>query len=107
MFSSKNRIALVTGAARGIGRGIAIALAQAGAKVGVTARTAAELDEVVQTIQKSAGQAVAIVSDLAQKDAPAKILEQATAKLGPIDILVNNAGIGSSSDPRPVADFSD
>ncbi len=107
MFSSKDRIALVTGAGRGIGRAIAIALAQAGAKVGVTARTVAELEEVVQTIHKAGGHAVAIVSDLAQQDAPAKVLEQATATLGPIDILVNNAGIGSSSDPKPVVDFND
>jgi NAD(P)-dependent dehydrogenase (short-subunit alcohol dehydrogenase family) len=107
MFSLQNRIALVTGAGRGIGRAIAISLAQAGAKVGITARTASELDDAVKTVQKAGGQAVAIVADLMQKDAPAKILEQMTAKLGPVDILVNNAGIGSSSDPKPVADFND
>ncbi|MSQ96029.1 MAG: SDR family oxidoreductase [Gemmataceae bacterium] len=107
MFSLQNRIALVTGAGRGIGRAIAIALAQAGAKVGITARTAAELDEVVNTIQKSGGHALAIAADLVQKDAPAKVLDQMAAKLGPVDILVNNAGIGSSSDPKPVADFND
>jgi meso-butanediol dehydrogenase/(S,S)-butanediol dehydrogenase/diacetyl reductase len=107
MFSLQNRIALVTGGGRGIGRAIAIALAQAGAKVGITARTGAELETVVQAIQKSGGQAVAISADLSQKDAPAKILDQMTAKLGPIDILVNNAGIGSSSDPKPVAEFND
>lgn len=107
MFSLQNRIALVTGAGRGIGRAIAIALSQAGAKVGITARTASELDGVVQAVQKSGGQALAVVADLTQKDAPASILKQMTAQLGPIDILVNNAGIGSSSDPKPVADFND
>src|SRR5207248_10172363 len=107
MFSLQDRIALVTGAGRGIGRAIAIALAQAGAKVGITARTAAELDDVVDTIRKSAGQAVAIVADLAQKDAPDKVLDQMSAKLGLVNILVNNAGIGSSSDPKPVAEFDD
>lgn len=107
MFSLQNRIALVTGAGRGIGRAIALGLAQAGAKVGVTARTAAELDGAVAEIQKAGGQAVAIVADLGQKDAAAKVIEQMTAKMGPIDILVNNAGIGSSSDPKPVADFND
>src|ERR1019366_2073928 len=107
MFSLENRIALVTGGGRGIGRAIAIALAHAGAKVGVTARTATELDDVVQAIAKSGGRAVAIVADLAEKDAPAKILEQMKAKLGPIDILVNNAGIGSSFDPKPVTAFND
>jgi NAD(P)-dependent dehydrogenase (short-subunit alcohol dehydrogenase family) len=106
MFSLQKRTALVTGGGRGIGRAIAIAMAQAGAKVGVTARTASELDEVVNTIQKAGGQALAIVADLSQKDAPPKILDQ-MSKFGPIDILVNNAGIGSSADPKPVAEFND
>lgn len=107
MFALQNRIALVTGAGRGIGRALAVALADAGARVGVTARTASELEDTVQAIQKGGGQAVAIVADLVQKDAPAYVVEQMSAKLGPIDILVNNAGIGSSSDPRPVAEFDD
>ncbi len=107
MFSLQNRIALVTGAGRGIGRAIALGLAQAGAKVGVTARTTAEIDGAVADIQKAGGQAVAIVADLGQKDAAVKVIEQLTAKLGPIDILVNNAGIGSSTNPKPVADFND
>ncbi len=107
MFSAKDRIALVTGSGRGIGRAIAIELAKAGARVAVTARTTAELDEVVKTISDAGGRAVAIAADLTQKDAPAKILEQTKASLGPIDILVNNAGIGSSSDPRPIAEFND
>ncbi|MBI3821042.1 MAG: SDR family oxidoreductase, partial [Planctomycetes bacterium] len=107
MFSLQNRIALVTGAGRGIGRAIAVALAQAGARVGITARTASELDDAVQAITKTGGMAVAIVADLLHKDAPATILQQMTAKLGPVDILVNNAGLGSSSDPRPIADFND
>ena len=102
MFSLQNRIAIVTGAGRGIGRAIAIALAGAGAKVGVTARTASELDDTVQAVAKSGGQAVAIVADLMQPDASARILTQIVAKLGPVEILVNNAGIGSSSDPKPV-----
>src|SRR6185369_2692943 len=94
MFSLLNRLALVTGGGRGIGRAIAIALAQAGAKVGVTARSAAEVEEVVQTIRKNGGEAAAIVADLTQKEGPADVLEQMKAKLGPVDILVNNAGIG-------------
>jgi len=107
MFSLKDRIALVTGGGRGIGRAIAIALAQAGAKVGVTARTASELDEVVAAVKAQKGEAVPIVADLTQKDAPASVLDQITTRIGPVDILVNNAGLGSSSDPKPVAEFND
>lgn len=107
MFSLKDRIALVTGAGRGIGRAIAVALAGAGAKVGITARTAAELDDVVGTIRKAGGEAVAIVADLTFQGAATDVLQQMQAKLGAVDVLVNNAGIGSSSDPRPVAQFND
>src|ERR1017187_3790341 len=100
MFSLQNRIALVTGAGRGIGRAIAIELAHAGAKVGITARTKSELDEAAAALQKFGGHGVAIVADLLHKNAPANILNQMAAELGPVDILVNNAGIGSSSGPN-------
>lgn len=107
MFSLQKRLALVTGGGRGIGRAIAIALAKAGAQVGVTARTESEVTEVVQTIVQNGGRAVPIVADLTQKTGPLDVIEQMTKKLGPIDILVNNAGIGSSSNPKPVAQFDD
>lgn len=107
MFSLDERMALVTGGGRGIGRAIAIALAKAGAKVGVTARSATELEEVVQVIQNNGGVALAIVADLTHKHGPVQVLDQMTTKLGPVDILVNNAGIGSSSNPKPVAEYDD
>jgi 3-hydroxybutyrate dehydrogenase len=107
MFSLKGRIALVTGAGRGIGRAVAMALAGQGAQVAVTARTTAELNEVVREIAKAGGRALAIAADLTQADAPGRIVTETTLGLGPVDILVNNAGIGSSADPRPVAEFDD
>src|SRR5439155_8041995 len=72
-----------------------------------TARTTGELDEVVQAIRAAGKDAVAIHADLTQPDTATHILAQMTAALGPVEVLVNNAGIGSSSDPRPVAEFDD
>lgn len=107
MSGLKNRVALVTGGGRGIGRAIALALAEAEARVAVTARTAAELQEVVDGIHSRKGQALAVTADLAERDAPAQVVREVVAALGPIDILVNNAGIGSSFNPKPVVAFDD
>jgi len=107
MAKLKSRVALVTGGGRGIGRAIALAFAEEGAKVAVTARTAGELQEVVATIRKQGGQALAITADLSDRAAPRAIIEQVTKSLGHVDILVNNAGVGSSADPKPVIDFDD
>jgi NAD(P)-dependent dehydrogenase (short-subunit alcohol dehydrogenase family) len=100
-------VALVTGGGRGIGRAIAIAMAQEGAKVAVTARTAAELDETVGKITSAGGQAKGLSADLSDRAACPRVVEQVVAALGPVDILVNNAGIGSTVNPRPVVDFDD
>lgn len=101
------KVCLVTGAGRGIGRSIAIAFAQEGARVAVTARSTAELEEVVGAIRSAGGQALAIVADLADGAAPTRIVEQVRAAWGPIQVLVNNAGIGSSANPKPVVSFDD
>ena len=102
-----NRVALVTGAGRGIGRAIALAFAAEGAKVALTARTVSELDAVVGKIRSAGGTAQALPADLSDRSVPAKVIEKVQNALGPIEILVNNAGIGSSSNPKPVADFDD
>lgn len=101
------RVALVTGGGRGIGRSIAIALAREGARVAVTARSKAELDEVVGQIRAAGSDALAIAADLAEREAPRQIVDQVRAAFGPVQILVNNAGLGSSADPRPVVEFDD
>lgn len=107
MAKLQGRIALVTGGGRGIGRAIALALAQEGAGIAVSARTAAELEEVVGVIRGKGGNARAFTCDLADPEAARRLIPQVSAELGPVEILVNNAGIGSSSDPRPLVDYDD
>lgn len=102
-----NRVALVTGAGRGIGRSSALELARRGARVAVTARTESQLESLVQEIAAAGGQAVAIADDLSDPAAPARIHARTKQALGPIEILVNNAGIGSSQAPQPLLDFDD
>ena len=103
----QDRVALVTGGGRGIGRAIALAFGREGAKVVVTARTAAELHEVVDTIRSAGGQASALTADLTERQAPRALVQQATEAFGPVAVLVNNAGIGSSANLRPLIDFDD
>jgi 3-hydroxybutyrate dehydrogenase len=101
------RVALVTGAGRGIGRASAIALAAAGAPVVVAARSTDELDAVVAEITSAGGDAAAVECDLTDRAQSAALVDRAAEVFGPIDVLVNNAGIGSSADPRPLAEFRD
>jgi NAD(P)-dependent dehydrogenase (short-subunit alcohol dehydrogenase family) len=103
----EGRVALITGASRGIGRAIARGYAREGAAVSVTARTAAALESLVEEVRQGGGRAVAIPADLADAAAPARVVQQVLESFGTIDILVNNAGIGSSSSPRPLVDFDD
>jgi 3-oxoacyl-[acyl-carrier protein] reductase len=88
------RIALVTGASRGIGAAIAVALAEAGAAVAVNYRErAAEADAVAARISGTGGRAITTGADVSQAAAVAKMVDHVVSALGPIDILVNNAGI--------------
>jgi len=107
MTKLKNRVALVTGAGRGIGRAISLALAGEGAQVAVAARSTAELDEVVSNIASAGGQAIAFTADLSDRTMPSRLVTQVKEELGSVEILVNNAGVGSSANPKPVADFDD
>ena len=87
------RVALVTGASQGIGRGCALRLAKSGAAVAVAARNRENLDEVVREITAAGGQAAAFVLDVADEEQIKAVFKAAIAQFGKVDILVNNAGI--------------
>ena len=107
MGQLQNRVALITGAGRGIGRATALAFAREGAQVAVSARSNEELNSLVEEIRTAGGTAEAFPCDLTAPGAPADLVAAVTSAFGPVEILVNNAGIGSSSSPRPVVDFDD
>ena len=108
----KGKVALVTGASRGIGEAIAARLAMEGAKVVVSARTAQDgesrlpgtLMETVERIKKAGGEATFIKADLAQSIERERLVEEAVAAYGPIDILINNAAITYFT---PVVEFTE
>jgi NAD(P)-dependent dehydrogenase (short-subunit alcohol dehydrogenase family) len=87
------RVAIVTGAGRGIGRAIAKRFAAEGAAVALAARTAAEIDALADELGKSDGKAVAIAADVAQPGDCERIVKAAKEAFGAIHVLVNNAGI--------------
>ena len=91
MLSGK--VAIVTGASRGIGRAIALALVAQGAKVVASARNAEALDDLVAEIEAQGGVAMAVAGDVALESDAARLVEQAVSAYGQVDILVNNAGI--------------
>ncbi|MCU0537119.1 MAG: 3-oxoacyl-[acyl-carrier-protein] reductase [Hydrococcus sp. Prado102] len=90
----QDRVAIVTGASRGIGRAVALALAEQGAKVVVNyASSSTAADEAVKTISEMGENAIALQADVSKADQVDKLIEQTQEKFGRIDILVNNAGI--------------
>jgi NAD(P)-dependent dehydrogenase (short-subunit alcohol dehydrogenase family) len=93
LFDLTGRIAIVTGSSRGIGRAIAIALAQAGAKVVVSSRKATACESVVSAIEETGGTAISIPCNVGHKDQLAALVQQTRQRLGPIDILVCNAAV--------------
>jgi citronellol/citronellal dehydrogenase len=105
------KVAIVTGASRGIGKGVALLFAEEGAKVVVCARTLLEGDHIlkgslnstVADIEKAGGTVLAVQGDVSREESCAEIVERARRAFGPIDILVNNA---MWSDFTPIKDMS-
>ena len=89
----KDRVVIVTGAGRGIGREVALVAAEAGAAVVLVARTAPQLEAVAAAVREAGGRALVHACDLAQEPAAAAVVEAAVAEFGRVDVLVNNAAM--------------
>ncbi len=92
LFRLDGKVAIVTGAGRGIGAAIATAFAEVGADVVIGARSLEQLDEVAATIRSLGRKAVVVPGDLSTREGLAALVDAATSELGGIDIIVNNVG---------------
>lgn len=93
MIELKDKVAIITGARRGMGKAHAIKLAKAGAKVVVSDISQEECQKVVEEIKKEGGEALALKCDVAKKKEVEEMVKKTIEKWGKVDILVNNAGI--------------
>ncbi len=94
MFSLSGKVAIITGAGRSIGRGIALAFAEAGADVACIARTTEQIESVAAEIRDMGRKAIAITCDVRQSEQVENMVKATFDEFGRIDILVNNAGGG-------------
>jgi len=102
-FRVPGKIAIVTGASRGLGRAMAIGLAQAGAKIAVVSRTSELIEETAREIVRQGGEAFPVKADVKIEEDVESMVDIVIKKFGRIDILVNNAGITS---PKNTIDIS-
>jgi len=94
----KEKIAVITGAGRGIGRAIALQFAEYGAKVVLNYRNSlSQVEELIQTISRLGGEAIAVKADVSREEEAKYLIEEAVKKYNKIDILVNNAGINKDN----------
>jgi NAD(P)-dependent dehydrogenase (short-subunit alcohol dehydrogenase family) len=91
--SLRGQVAVVTGGSRGIGRALAMRLAQAGAAVAVVARTQSHVAETVADIIRATGKATGVVADVTDRLAVERMVREVEQSLGPVDLLINNAAV--------------
>ncbi|MBA2679861.1 MAG: SDR family NAD(P)-dependent oxidoreductase [Ktedonobacteraceae bacterium] len=104
MSELNGKVALVTGGGRGIGRAIALELAQAGCDVALLARTREQIEEVAATIQSSGRRSIAIAADASNTQQVQQAIAEVQIRLGPISILINNAAIVGPMGPTAEVD---
>lgn len=99
----KGRVAVVTGASRGLGKAMAVALAAEGTRVALVSRNEGDLDRVADEIAGDGGEAAVFVTDVAREDQVEKTKEKILARFGTVNILINNAGLAVR---RPVTELT-
>lgn len=102
-FDMTGRVAVITGAGRGIGAGCARALAEAGADVAIVARTQEQLDSVADEVRALGRRALVMAADVSELDTLNRLVEATVGEYGRLDVVVNNAG---GSMPTPLLDTS-
>ena len=99
----KDRVALITGASRGLGKAMALALGEAGARLALVSRDMDLLNETVAEVNAKGGQALAFRADVADENQVASVEREVRSQFGAISILINNAGMNLR---KPITDFS-
>src|SRR6266536_3864062 len=98
-----NKVVIITGASSGIGRALAVEIGRHGAKLGLIARRAKVIDEVVREVEVAGGRAMALPADVQDAESISAAADRLRSSVGPIDVLIANAGIGPT---RDAANFS-
>src|SRR5205085_1581400 len=99
----RGKTALITGASRGLGKAMAVALAQAGARIALVARNLEKLKEAAEAVRAVGGEAAVFQADVAEEAHVGSLVKQVGEAFGPVQILINNAGINIR---KAVTDFS-
>lgn len=107
MFSLQDKVAVVTGGGKGIGREISLSLAKAGANVVCVGRSQAPLETVAAEIRAMGRRASALVLDITAGEAPGRLADHVLSEFGRIDVWVNNAGSAARSDVAPLIELTE
>lgn len=104
LISLEDKVAIVTGAGRGIGKAIALGMSAANATIVVTAHTTDQVEATTAEINSRGGRALAVTADVGSKDQVDRLVQETLKAYGRIDILVNNAG---ATFPMPMMEMSE
>ncbi|MGE5171227.1 MAG: SDR family oxidoreductase [Rudaea sp.] len=105
-MNARRKIAIVTGAGSGIGRAVALALAEAGYEVAIAGRRAGALEETVRAAKAHASRLLPVVTDVTDADAVSRLFSTVSSRYGRLDLLFNNAGIGAPGVPLEELDLA-